>query len=289
MTAHDNWKKFSAETTQALFVAVEEDDLVEANISLPQQIDLACSPESIRDNYALCLQFWEDGFSRRELLQLVNGFLQDPQLAAPTRMRYKYIRARYKHLRFAQQLYGAPHRANRLFHTTTVVLGHFQDAFRNGNQKNLTLYGNLLRLLLSKPVWSYVRYALRHTRLESAQGFITYRQEQMRQLQTLIAGPALTGHQFHDVRKIVSRQVSFYDTLRSIDPDNREARQISRFLAAINGLMGDRHDVMVADKLAGGDIYDRPAILDIDIRQRLELLLARFPLSFSPPAVAAGR
>ncbi|CAI0750070.1 hypothetical protein C3460_23300 [Serratia marcescens] len=289
MTAHDNWKKFSAETTQALFVAVEEDDLVEANISLPQQIDLQCSPESIRDNYALCLQFWEDGFSRRELLQLVNGFLQDPQLAAPTRMRYKYIRARYKHLRFAQQLYGAPHRANRLFHTTTVVLGHFQDAFRNGNQKNLTLYGNLLRLLLSKPVWSYVRYALRHTRLESAQGFITYRQEQMRQLQTLIASPALTGHQFHNVRKIVSRQVSFYDTLRSIDPDNREARQISRFLAAINGLMGDRHDVMVADKLAGGDIYDRPAILDIDIRQRLELLLARFPLSFSPPAVAAGR
>lgn len=161
-----------------------------------------------------------------------------------------------------------------------MVLGHFQDAFRNGNQKNLTLYGNLLRLLLSKPVWSYVRYALRHTRLESAQGFITYRQEQMRQLQTLIAGPALTGHQFHDVRKIVSRQVSFYDTLRSIDPDNREARQISRFLAAINGLMGDRHDVMVADKLAGGDIYDRPAILDIDIRQRLELLLARFPCRF---------
>ena len=123
MTANTNWKKFSAETTQALFVAVEEDDLVEANISLPQQIDLECSPESIRDNYALCLQFWEDGFSRRELLQLVNGFLQDPQLAAATRMRYKYIRARYKHLRFAQQLYGAPHRANRLFHTTTVVLG----------------------------------------------------------------------------------------------------------------------------------------------------------------------
>ena len=111
----------------------------------------------------------------------------------------------------------------------------------------------------------------------------------MRQLQTLIASPALTGHQFHNVRKIVSRQVSFYDTLRSIDPDNREARQISRFLAAINGLMGDRHDMMVADKLAGGDIYDRPAILDIDIRQRLELLLARFPLSFSPPAIAAGR
>ncbi|CAI0721680.1 hypothetical protein [Serratia entomophila] len=278
MTASNNWKKFSSDTTRALFVAVEEDDLVEANISLPQQIDLHCSLEHIRDNYALCLQFWEDGFSRRELLQLVNAFLQDPQLAAATRMRYKYIRARYKHFRFAQQLYGERHRANRLFHTTTVVLGHFQDAFRNGNRKNLKLYGNLLRVLLSRPVWSCVRYALRHIHLASERDFIAYRQAQMRLLQTLIASPELTGRQFHDVRKIVSRQVSFYDTLRSIDPDNREARQVSRFLAAINGLMGDRHDVMVADKLAGGDVYDRPGMLDIDIRQRLELLLARFPL-----------
>ena len=35
-------EEVSAETTQALFVAVEEDDLVEANISPPQQIDLDC-------------------------------------------------------------------------------------------------------------------------------------------------------------------------------------------------------------------------------------------------------
>jgi hypothetical protein len=47
-------------------------------------------------------------------------------------------------------------------------------------------------------------------------------------------------------------------------------------MAAINGLMGDRHDVMVADKLSGGKSYDAPAVLDIDIRQRLESLLARF-------------
>lgn len=278
MTASNNWKKFPAETIQALFVAVEEDDRVEANINLPQRIGWHCSLESIRDNYALCLQFWEDGFSRQELLQLVNGFLQDPQLAAATRMRYKYIRARYKHFRFAQQLYGGQHRANRLFHTTTVVLGHFQDAFRNGNQKNLQIYGNLLRVLLSRPVWSWVRYALRHIHLTSERDFIAYRQTQIGLLRTLIANPQLTGKQFHDVRKIISRLVSFYDTLRSIAPGNREAQQISRFLAAINGLMGDRHDVMVADKLAGGDLYDRPTPLDIDIRQRLELLLSRIPL-----------
>lgn len=278
MMNSSNGKKFSAETTQLLFIAVETDDIVDANISLPQHIDLQCSYESIQDNYALCLQFWEDGFTRRELLGLVNDFLKDSDLPAATRMRYKYIRARYKHLRFAQRLYSKKHGAGRLFHTTTVVLGHFQDAFRNGNQQNLKFYGNLLRLLLSRPVWSLVNYALQHIQLETESDFIAYRQEQMRSLQELIVNPELTGKQFHDVRKIVSQQVSFYDTLRSIDPGNREALQISRFLAAINGLMGDRHDVMVADKLAGGKSYDQPTMLDVDIRQRLELLLERYPM-----------
>ncbi|TKI04706.1 hypothetical protein [Martelella alba] len=277
MITGNNWKTFPAETTRLLFTAVEEDDRVEADISLPQHIDLCCPQRSIEDNYALCLQFWEEGVSRLELLQLVNDFLRNPALPATTHMRYKYIRARYKHLRFAQRLYGKKHHSGRLFHRTTVVLGHFQDAYRNGNKRRLRFYGNILRVLLSHPIWSLVHHALRHIHLETENGFIAYRQEQMRLLQRLIANPELTGKQFHDARKIIGQQVSFYDTLRSLDPDNREARQISRFLAAINGLMGDRHDVMVADKLAGGNAYDRPARLDIDICRRLELLLRRYP------------
>ncbi|MEF3107718.1 hypothetical protein QFI91_01200 [Raoultella sp. WB_B2P2-3] len=272
----NTWKKFSVETTELLFAAVEEDDIVDANFSLPQQIALPCSQEGLRNNYALCLQFWEDGFTREELLGLVNDFLRGREMSASTRLRYKYIRARYKHLRFAQCLYGKKHQSGRLFHLTTVLLGHFQDAFRNGNQKNLNLYGNILRMFLSKPIWSQVSYGLRHLELETESGFVAYRQDQLRLLQTLIANPMLTGKEFHDVRKIVSQQVSFYDTLRSLDPDNVEARKISRFMAAINGLMGDRHDVMVAEKLSGGKSYDAPAVLDIDIRQRLESLLARF-------------
>lgn len=274
---NNNWKKFSTETTELLFAAVEEDDIVDANFSLPQQIELPCSQDELRNNYALCLQFWEDGFTRAELLGLVNDFLRGREMSAAARLRYKYIRARYKHLRFAQRLYSKKHASGRLFNLTTVLLGHFQDAFRNGNQKNLNLYGMLLRLFLSRPVWSLVSHALRHLELETESGFVAYRQDQMRLLQKLIANPQLTGKEFHDVRKIVSQQVSFYDTLRSLEPDNVEARKISRFMAAINGLMGDRHDVMVADKLAGGNSYDRPAVLDIDIRQRLESLLAKYP------------
>ena len=61
-------------------------------------------------------------------------------------------------------------------------------------------------------------------------------------------------------------------------PENKEALLISRFLAAINGLMGDKHDDMVADDMDNRRSYDAPVALDSDIRQRLELLISRFPL-----------
>jgi len=278
MIDNNSMTKFPAETINLLFTAVEEDDIVDANISLPQLIDLRCSQEKIRANYALCLQFWEDGFTRKELLGLVNAFLENPDLSTTVRMRYKYIRARYKHLRFAQRLYSKQHASGKFFHITTVILGHFQDAFRNGNRANLKYYGFILRFFLSKPIWLLVRYSLRHIQLETEKGFTTYRKEQMQALRNLLANTTLTGSQFHNVRKIVSQQVSFYDTLRSIDPDNTEAFQTSRFLAAINGLMGDKHDEMVANKLSGKKSYDEPAALDFDILQRLKVLLDNYPI-----------
>lgn len=230
MTANTNWKKFPPKSTQALFVAVEE-------MTWSRRISACRSRRSIwnapREHpgqlRAVPCSFGKTVFFRRELLQLVNGFLQDLQLAAATCMRYKYIRARYKHLRFAQQLYGAPHRANRLFHTTTVVLGHFQDAFLQRQPEEPDVYGNLLRLLLSKT--GMVLRALcapRHTRLESAQA---YRLPPGADAPAADAGSSSGADRASVPRRAQSSaaRCRFYDTLRSIDPDNCEARQISRF------------------------------------------------------------
>ncbi|MFB1178102.1 hypothetical protein, partial [Escherichia coli] len=239
---------------------------------------LSCTTEIIHDNYALCLQFWLNGVNRQELLRLVRKQAKGDELTADERKQFKYMRARYKHLRFAQRLYLKKHQAGFLFGKTTVFLGRFQDGFRNGKKNIVSYYGNLLRIYLSSPVWSLVNYSLRHSQLESVSGFIAYRQKQMHTLKEIIAKPRLTGREFHDVRKIISQQVSYYDTLRSLDPENKEALQISRFLAAINGLMGDKHDDMVADDMENRQSYDAPLALDSDIRQRLELLISRFPL-----------
>lgn len=274
----NKWGKFPPETIERLFNAVEEDDKTRESVSLPTFIELQCSTEDIRQCYALCLQFWEEGFRREELLKLINHVLQGNALSEHDRLQYKYIRARYKHLRFAQRLYSKKHESNFIFRQTTVFLGHFQDAFRNHNEKNIRVYGRLLNVILSAPVWAVVRYCLRHTVLDDNHGFKDYRQQQIRKLQEAIANPELTGDEFHDVRKIVSQQVSYYDTMRSLDPDNLHARQLSCFLSNINGLMGDRHDEMVTEKLSGKTSYSESTQMDNNIRQPIEMFVARYLL-----------
>lgn len=272
-------KKFSPEVIERLFIAVEEDDVVDEHASLPPIVDLQCSQKVIRNNYALCLQFWEDGVTRKDLLRLILNQLRNGELSEKEKKQYKYIRARYKHLRFAQQLYRKKHQSGFLFSKMTVFLGRFQDGFRNKQKDIITFYGKVLRVYhLNALVWMFVHYSLRHIQLDTADSFIHYCQGQMKTLQKLISKPLLTGREFHDARKIISQLVSYYDTLRAIDPDNQEALQISRFLAAINGLMGDRHDEMVADDMENLKSYDAPSVLDSDIRARLELLLSRYPL-----------
>ena len=272
-----NSGKFSSDVEQRLFIAIDEDDIADERVSLPQRIDLACSEARIKENYALCLQYWEDGVSRAALLKLINTQLTKGILSEEERKEYKYIRSRYKHLRFALMLYSKNHAVPYLFRKTTVILGRFQDAFRNNNAGLTARWGKTLKVLLSAPAWNMVNYSLRHIRPVSAEKFMAYRQEQMRRLQQMISRRELTGREFHDVRKIISQQVSFYDTLRSIDPGNTEAWQVSRFMAAINGMMGDKHDELVADDLSGARAYSEKAPLDADIRWRLETLLARYP------------
>jgi hypothetical protein len=271
------WQKFPAEALGRLFDAVDVDDIIDAHVALPDPIVLGCPDESIRQCYALCLQFWEDGVTREDLLRLVEKLLRDEALSADERLQYKYIRARYKHLRFAQRLYGKRHQSNYLFDLTTRVLGHLQDAFRSGRRSGIVRHGLKLRVLLSKPVWSTIRHAMETTRMDSEAGLIALQRSEMRHLKKAMARTVFDGDQFHDVRKIVSMQVSFYDTLRSLGPDDH-AYRMSRFLAAINGLMGSRHDEMVADALAGRRHYQTPAPLAKEIRSRLDTLVARYPI-----------
>jgi hypothetical protein len=271
------WPTFPAETLRRLFDAVDVNDMVDAHVALPDPIVLACPEDSIRQCYALCLHYWKDGASRTDALRLINKLLRNEGLSADERLEYKHIRARYKHLRFSQRLYSKSHKSDYLFDKTTRLLGKLQDAFRGGRRDDIIRNGLRLRILLSKPVWWIVKRSMEHTRLDSEAGLIAFQKAEIKALKEAMASTTFVGDQFHSVRKIVSMQVSFYDTLRTLGP-NDHAYRMSRFLAAINGLMGSRHDEMVAEALSGRRHYDTPAPLANETRSRLETLVARYPL-----------
>jgi hypothetical protein len=271
------WQEFQAETLRRLFDAVDVNDAVDAHVALPDPIVLACPEESIRQCYALCLQFWKDGVSRKDALRLVKKLLRNEGLSADERLEFKHIRARYKHLRFSQRLFSKSHTSLYLFDKTTRMLGKLQDAFRGGQREDIVRSGLRLRVLLSWPVWAIVQRAMENTRLDNEAGLIAFQKAELRALKKAVEGTNFAGHEFHTVRKIVSMQVSFYDTLRTLGPDDHALR-MSRFLAAINGLMGSRHDEMVAEALSGRRHYDTPAPLANETRSRLEALIARYPV-----------
>ncbi|TCM20854.1 hypothetical protein EDF56_102517 [Novosphingobium sp. PhB165] len=270
-------RTFPAETLDALFQAVEVNDVVDPVVSLPNPIPIACSEEEMRRCLDLCMQFWSENADPVQMRALAHTLIVSGDLPPDARVRYKNIRAAYKQLRFALVLHGKRHKAPRLFRWTVAVMGHLQDAFRNRRRMAVLGYGLMLRLMLSRPLWMAVRREVETVELDTSAGFLAFRREEFHRLKRWLESGSLSGHQFHMMRKVVSRQVSFYDVMRTLQPDEQVYR-MSRFLSAINGLMGGMHDDLVEQAGAGQRNYHRDSVaIPGDLADRLRTLVARNP------------
>lgn len=269
---------FSRQTLDALFQAVEMDDVVDPVVSLPDSILVPCSADEMKRCFDLCLQFWDERAERAQMCELLGTLLLTGDLPLDARVRYKHIRAAYKQLRFALVLYGKRHKAPLLFRTTVAVMGMLQDAFRNRRRLSVQGYALILRLMLSWPFAMAVTREIARIRLDDEEGFRSFREAEFRRLKEGLEGGRLNGHRFHMLRKIVSRQVSFHDAMRTLAPSEQLYR-MSRFLSAINGLMGSMHDDLVERSATGQGHYHRDDFpLPREIADRLEALVARTPL-----------
>jgi hypothetical protein len=97
---------------------------------------------------------------------------------------------------------------------------------------------------------------------------------QIAKLDAFLRQDSVTAHEFHEARKVISRFRGCYGTLLVAFP-SPEHDQIAAFIATINGLMGNFHDVLIERKIRGELDYkkDRFTLQD-DIRKRLEMLMA---------------
>lgn len=272
-------RRFPPEQIEALFQAVLIDDDVDAITELPDRITFDHDAAVLADGFDICRQLWLDGVDRRELLALIDILARDRDLDADNRRRFKHMRAKLKHFRFACALYGERHRYPVLTDWLTTALGHLQDAFKTGQDGRVLEKVLVTRVLLSPLAWTLMRREQDRLVLTGAAGLRAYVARDMARLAEVVAHPTLTGAQFHAARKVASRQVSFYDTMRTVRPSD-DAYRMSRTLAAINGLMGDLHDRLVERRVAGVQDYHREHFaLPPEIHGRIAALVDRYRAS----------
>lgn len=269
--------RFTQAQCDALFAAVLINDEVDPHTELPEIIDLDFPESRLIDCFCLCRQLLKAGVDNAELVELTDRIGRDGDLNAEDRLRYKNARAKFKHMRFAYALYDARHRYPVILDWMTTAMGHMQDAMKNGDRRSLARQVKLARIFQSALPQRLVMREIDHFRPTTAAGYRGYVERQIAKLRAVLAKEAVTGEEFHATRKIISRQVSFYDDMRTIHP-SPDIHKTARSLAAINGLMGEMHDRLVERRVAGVQDYHRERFaLPDDIAGRLNALAGRYP------------
>ncbi|QQV75882.1 hypothetical protein H5J25_09675 [Sphingomonas aliaeris] len=270
-------KQFPTDRLDALFQAILVNDVVDARVDLPSAIRTDYPAAHLADGFAISAQLWREGFDRTELLAFIDRLRRGADMDQTDQLWFKHVRAKFKHLRFAFVLYGADHSCPRLFKSITTSMGLLQDAFRNGRQDAIGRQSFLLKLMLSRPMLAWLNREVDRIRLDTGAGFRDFTTRQVATLRETLSQPTLNGHRFHAARKIVSRQVSFHDDMRTIHPAP-EHLIMSRYLSAINGLMGRYHDELVLRHALGElDYAHEQFALPADIRHRLERVATLYP------------
>jgi hypothetical protein len=262
---------FTAEQLAALQAAIDVNDIVDPEITLPGRATRAYAQDQLIAAFRLARQLWREGFDPA-VLRAITGRLRSGQtIDVLDQRRLKNIRAKCKHLRFAFVLYAADHRCPPVLKALTTAMGHLQDGMKQDPPRTARPV-RLLAPLLTRPSLALITRSVDRLTASDSAGYDRFVAAQMASLQSLLASPDLTVAEFHSARKIVSRQVSFHDDFRVLFPAGEHV-VMSRYLSAINGLMGQQHDQLVADH-ARGALHKRGSVrLSADLRHRLLGLL----------------
>ena len=267
---------FSADHCDTLFEAVLANDTVDENTYWPEDISLEFSAQQLKDNFLLCRQLWETDVCWETLRHIARKLARNEDLNEKDRVRFKHMRATFKQFRFAYMLYDKRHKYPMILHIVTKAMGCLQDALNTKDAAGIRRESKKLCFFSSRIAQLLVTLESRRFSSVSGKEFRDYVENQMSELKEFLSQEQITGHQFHAARKIISRQVSFYDALRALRPSS-DAILMSRSLAAINGLMGEEHDKLIHHRTYGTqDYYDEGFTLPGVIRERLNDLLSHY-------------
>lgn len=272
----DQPKAFTAAQCDELFAAVLVHDELYPEAKLPDTIHLNYSQEQLGQCYQICQQLWQEGPSRVALCQMVNKIYQQGELNEQDQYDYYCMRAKIKHLRFAYVMFDKRHRYPRVFHLMTAVMGHLQDVLKNAQHSSVWPAALLVRLFLSKSLYALAVREIEGFQPTTVESFQQYVRGEINFIRLNLAKEKVTSHEFHDMRKVISRQVAMYDNLKTLYPSDYH-QSISKCLSTLNGLMGSMHDQLISKKFDKSQHYYKDKfVMPSEIRVRLEQLISKY-------------
>lgn len=268
---------FSTEQCDVLFAAVLVHDDVYPNATLPDEIHLDYTQDQLKQCYQICRQLWMQGVDRLVLSKLIVKLMWGRPFSQEDKVSYHNIRAKIKHLRFAFAACDERHQYPKKFHAMTAVMGSLQDAFKNHRRLAMIGFASLVRLFLSPIIYHVIENEIDDLNSSTPSSFRDYILDEINFIRKHLAKTSLTSKEFHEVRKVISRQVALYDNLKTLFPSDYHTR-ISQYLSTINGLMGSMHDKLITEKFnKTQDYYKDTFEMPAEIREYLTNLTLKYP------------
>jgi hypothetical protein len=236
---------FSAAQCDTLFAAVLVHDQLYPDAVLPDTIHLDYTSDQLNECFQICQQLWQAGPNHQHLKQMIEKIYSLGELDAKDQYAYYCMRAKIKHLRFAFVMFDEKHKYPMIFHWMTAVMGHLQDVLKNAQPS-------------------------------SVESFRQYVHDEMQFIRMHLAKGPVTSHEFHEMRKVISRQVAMYDNFKTLYPSVYH-QSISQCVSTLNGLMGSLHDELIAKKFDKTQHYYKDKfVMPDEIRLRLEQLTNKY-------------
>jgi hypothetical protein len=268
---------FSESQSNALFAAVLVHDQLYPEATLPDAIHLDYTTEQLNECFQLCQQLWQAARNRKHLCQMIDKIYTQGELNTEDQYTYYCMRAKIKHLRFAFVMFDDRHKYPRIFHWMTAVMGHLQDVLKNAQHSNVKLAALLVKVFLSKPFYAIAVKEIEQFKPSSSKSFRQYVLHEMHFISMYLAKGPVTSHEFHEMRKVISRQVAMYDNFKTLYPSAYH-QSISQCVSTLNGLMGSLHDELIAKKFDKTQHYYKDKfVMPYEIRRRLEQLTSKYP------------
>ena len=267
---------FTTAQCDALFAAVLVHDELYPKATLPDAIHLDYTQEQFSQCYKICQQLWQEGPNRQALSQMVEKIYKQGKLNEQDQYEYYCMRAKIKHLRFAHIMFDKSHRYPKVFHLMTAVMGHLQDVLKNAQHSSVWPAALLVRLFLSKSLYALAVREIEGFQPTTVEIFQQYVRNEINFIRLNLAKEKVTSHEFHDMRKVISRQVAMYDNLKTLYPSDYH-QSISKCLSTLNGLMGSMHDQLISKKFDKSQHYYKDKfVMPSEIRVRLEQLISKY-------------